>query len=111
MSAIHRIILSPILKKYQSGEVTMSEIDINQIFKLASLNRPDEGMKEEMSKILKFVDQLSEIQTEGVLPMVNPHDQVIQFREDVLVDSKVKVEFLDQAPEIQNDLVKVPQVV
>ena len=73
----------------------MSSITTDQvahIAKLARLNLAAADLAkftDEMQNILKFVDQLSEVDTEGIEPLFQSTGQRNALREDVIEPSKV----------------------
>lgn len=99
----------------------MTEINETLIKKVAELARLElnEAEVQEYVKsigdILKHVDQLSQVNVEGVEPMVYGIDDTLRLREDEVipfaVDSNGKPKILDSAPEVLYDGFKVPQII
>ena len=69
-----------------------------------------ERIKEDFQKILNFVDKLSELDTEGVEPLIHMSDTVTEFREDVVKETISHEEALKNAPQKDSDYFKVPKV-
>lgn len=91
------------------------KIDIDKIASLSRL-QIDQEKKVEIEKqlegILDYFVQIQALQTEGVEPLVTPHDSRPAFREDqALTDQEFVENTLKLAPETKGRLVKVPPVV
>ncbi len=98
----------------------MVQVNSELIQKIAELARleltADEVQKEQISlaKILGHIDQLQEVNTDGIEPMYHGVDQTILLRPDQVIplpenaDGKPKI--LDSAPESLFDGFKVPPV-
>jgi len=75
----------------------MTKIDKSQIEHIAKLSNLDLSEEEkstfpdDLSRILNYVDQLSEINTDDVLPMANMTGQENIAREDKIVNSGVSM--------------------
>ena len=76
------------------------EIDKKLVKKIASL-----------SKIITWVEKLNEVETENVIPITNPSDIKIPFREDKVDDGKIKEKILKNAPEKKGGYFIVPKVI
>ena len=66
-----------------------------------------EKSKEELGKILNYVDMLNELDTTGVEEMSHPFN----FREDEAVNTENREALLANAPEQKDGCFKVPQTV
>lgn len=93
------------------------KVTSEEIRKMAELSRisvDSEKAKvfaEQVSEILQDFAQLENIDVSGVDPLVSPNEEDMQTREDV-VRENVDVDMaLDQAPELQGKLFRVPPVV
>tara|TARA_B100001758_G_C17975007_1_gene385251 strand:+ start:80 stop:370 length:291 start_codon:yes stop_codon:yes gene_type:complete len=92
------------------------KVDNNLILtlsKLAKLNFDKETiieMKSDLKKILAFIDKLSEIDTEGVEPLIYLSDEVNMLRSDEIDDEVSQEQALQNAPEKDSDYFKVPTV-
>ena len=76
---------------------------------------PDENMDEmvgELTKILGWVDQLKDVNTDDVLPMNSVvDDMALREREDVITDGGICDEILANAPDRMDGYFLVPKVV
>ena len=65
---------------------------------------------EDLEKIISFVDKLSEIDTEGVEPLIYLNDEVNVLREDKVANEVSQESALKNAPQKDSDYFKVPTV-
>lgn len=94
----------------------MSEINedsVQHIAKLARLSLTDDEVKKfahDLSEVVKYVEQLKELDTEGVEPMVGAVELLKELRKDEAVDSGLREQMLKNAPDAQGTAIKVPQM-
>lgn len=92
-------------------------LDADDIKKIAFLARLkiDEtdipGYVSSLSSILDLVEQMSSVDTEGVLPMSHPMDAVQRLREDKVTESDQRDYFQKIAPKTEDGLYLVPRVI
>ena len=93
-------------------------IDKEMIKRLGILSRlriPDENMDEmvgEIQKIIGWVDQLKDVDTDNVAPMNSVvEDMTLPERDDVLTDGGIRDEILANAPDKLDEYFLVPKVV
>ena len=84
--------------------------DIAALAKLEFDEQSAEQMKADLEKIIGFVDKLSEIDTEGVDPLIYLSEEVNVLREDEIKAVVSQAEALKNAPEKDSDYFKVPTV-
>ena len=84
--------------------------DIAALAKLEFNEKSREKMKEDLEKIIRFVDKLSEIDTDGIEPLIYLSEEVSVLREDEIKGVISQVEALKNAPEKDSDYFKVPTV-
>ena len=80
---------------------------------LARLDLPDDTIATytgQLERILDYVDQLQAVDTEGVLPTTRAVEVVNATREDTVVDTDVRQDLLDQAPQREGDFFRVPKI-
>ncbi len=80
----------------------VSKEDIKYIAELCKLKLSEEELesfKDDFYKILKHVDQLKEVDTEGVEPTYYVNSKVQPLREDIVKESLPKEEVIKNAPE------------
>ena len=92
------------------------EIDLATIRKIAHLARlelkPEEEqqMSGDFAKILEWMNQLNELDTKNVEPLMHMHIGVNVFRKDVSNNELTKKEGLVNAPLNNDDYIMVPKV-
>ncbi|MCB1529805.1 MAG: Asp-tRNA(Asn)/Glu-tRNA(Gln) amidotransferase subunit GatC [Rhodospirillales bacterium] len=92
-------------------------MDIKTVKKVASLARLKmseeelERYKPQLENILKFVEQLGEVDTDNVEPLANVVDIRLRLREDDVTDGGIAKDVLANAPEELEDFFAVPKVV
>ena len=84
--------------------------DIAKLSKLKFDETSSEKMKDDLKKILAFVDKLNEIDTEGVEPLIYMSDEVNVLRADEISEETAQDEALKNAPQKDSDYFKVPTV-
>ncbi|CUH06969.1 Glutamyl-tRNA(Gln) amidotransferase subunit C [Jannaschia seosinensis] len=85
-----------------------------RVAKLARIAVPDdrlEGLAGEFNAILGFIEQLGEVDVEGVEPMVSVTPQRLKRREDVVADGNQQKAVLANAPDAREGFFAVPKVV
>lgn len=87
---------------------------VNYVANLSRLTFTDEEalkMAGQMDQILKYMEQLKELDTKNVIPMehVKPISNV--FRDDLVKPSYNRSELLKNAPNHENGAFKVPKIV
>jgi len=91
-------------------------LDQEQVHKVAHLARlaltPEEEtqLSGELSQILEYVEQLNELDTEGVAPTTRAIELSNITREDLLTPDEFREALLDNAPDRDGDFFKVPQI-
>ncbi|MBI1305357.1 MAG: Asp-tRNA(Asn)/Glu-tRNA(Gln) amidotransferase subunit GatC [Bacteroidetes bacterium] len=86
---------------------------IDELAHLARLEFSDEAkerIKEDLGRILEFCEQLNEVDTEGVEPLIYMSDVTDGLREDIPAAPLPKAEALKNAPKADSDYFKVPKV-
>lgn len=92
-------------------------IDNETVKKIAFLSRIKidddklDAVKEEFNGILKWVEQLNEVDTQGVEPLISVNEETIICRPDVVEHNNSKEDILANAPEAKYGYFVVPKVV
>ena len=84
--------------------------DIAALAKLEFDEKSAEQMKVDLERIIGFFDKLSEIDTDGVEPLIYLSEEVSVLREDGIKAMVSQVEALKNAPEKDSDYFKVPTI-
>lgn len=85
--------------------------DLAQLARLEFNDKEKAQIKEDLGRILDFCDQLNEVDTEGVEPLVYMSDSENVTREDRAVNTISKEQALRNAPSKDSDYFKVPKVI
>ena len=88
--------------------------DVYRIAELAHVGINEEAakrMQAELNDIFKMIERIQAVDTEGVEPMMHPHDGVQRLREDKVVFGIDREENMKNAPEEFEGLFLVPQVI
>lgn len=91
----------------------IDDATVDKIAELARLEFDDiarSEIKADLNKILEFVDQLNEVDTEGVEPLIYMNEEPDQLRDDVVNYTIDQKEALKNAPDKDSDYIKVPKV-
>ena len=70
-----------------------------------------EPLAQELSTILTWIEQLNEVDTEGVAPMASTEAVSLPMREDVVTDGGDPARVLANAPKPERGFFVVPKVV
>ncbi len=91
----------------------ITEQDVEYVAGLAQLSLDDNARKrlvKEMGEILTYMDQLNEVDTDGVEPMMHVLELSNVYREDKVGDSLDRVAALDNAPKSDDEYFLVPRI-
>ena len=84
------------------------------VAKLARIKGEDDALPalaEEFNTILGFIEQLNEVDVDGVEPMVSVTPMRLKRREDAVTDGNIQKEVLANAPDAREGFFAVPKVV
>ena len=70
-----------------------------------------ENLKGELNAILAFVEQLSEVDVEGIEPMTSVTPMAMKMRQDVVTEGDAADAVIANAPEHEHHFFMVPKVV
>lgn len=68
------------------------------------------AIREDLQKIISFMDKLSEVPTDDVEPLIFMTNEVNKLREDVPVVTISQAEALKNAPKKDSDYFRIPKV-
>ena len=94
--------------------MSVSNDQVRHIAKLARIAMSDdeiERLAPELNKILGWVEQLGEVDTNGVEPLTAVIDQKLRLRDDVVTEGNIRDEILANAPDAQHGFFAVPKVI
>jgi len=90
------------------------DINVQKVAMLARIRLTDKEAAElgpQLSNILGYVDQLQEVDTEGVVETAHPHDAAMPLRADVVTNTNRRDVLQKPAPETESGLYVVPKVI
>ena len=94
--------------------MSLDEKTVARIARLARIAVPEDELQplaDELSHILKWIEQLNEVDTDGVPPMTSVAAMKLAWREDRVTDGGRPEDILANAPERQDGYFVVPKVV
>ena len=94
--------------------MTIDAATVRKVAKLARIRESEdrlEGLAKELSSILQWIEQLREVDTDGVEPMASAVALALPMREDVVTEGGNPAEILANAPAARANFFVVPKVV
>jgi len=94
--------------------MSLDKTTVRNIAFLARIKVPDQDLEhlaEELSHIIGWVEQLEEVDTDGVEPLASVADMAAPHRHDKVTDGGVRDQILANAPESEKGFFAVPKVV
>ena len=92
----------------------IDEKTVRHIARLARLKITDaeaKSLEGELTSLLKWVEQLNEVDTEGVEPMSRVVAMKMKRREDKVTDGEIAADVVANAPMVEDNYFVVPKVV
>jgi aspartyl-tRNA(Asn)/glutamyl-tRNA(Gln) amidotransferase subunit C len=84
---------------------------ISYLSRLKIDGEKEEKITNDLENIIKFVDQLNDINTSDIEPLTNPLEKTAKTRDDIVTADNLKKELLEIAPSSNEDYFLVPRVV
>ncbi|MFY0658966.1 MAG: Asp-tRNA(Asn)/Glu-tRNA(Gln) amidotransferase subunit GatC [Shimia sp.] len=94
--------------------MSIDESTAAKVAKLARIKVEEEALPalaQEFNAVLGFIEQLNEVDVEGVEPMVSVTPMRLKRREDVVNDGDQQEKILSNAPDAREGFFAVPKVV
>ena len=94
--------------------MSLEKEQVQQIAVLARLRLAEEEFAEtvdKLSRIVDFVDQLSQVPTDHVIPMAHPLDVSQRLRPDRVTETDDRDHIQENAAAVQDGLYLVPKVI
>jgi aspartyl-tRNA(Asn)/glutamyl-tRNA(Gln) amidotransferase subunit C len=94
--------------------MSLDQKTVAKVAKLARIRMTDEEIQDYVPKIngiLKWIEQLAEVDTDNVEPLPSPVDIALRLRDDALTDGAMQQDVLKNAPEAVEGFYVVPKVV
>ena len=87
---------------------------VRKVARLARIAQPEERLEplaKELSGIMAWIEQLAEVDTDGVTPMTSAVSMPMPLRDDVVTEGGDARVVLSNAPKSSGDFFVVPKVV
>lgn len=87
--------------------------DVEHVAKLARLELTEEEkikFANQLGDVLKYVEQMNEVDTSSIEPMAHAIDFVNVMREDKVLYEQTKAELMKNAPNEEDGFFKVPKI-
>lgn len=87
---------------------------VRKVARLARIREPEdklEALAAELSGILQWIEQLNEVDTDGVEPMASTEAVTLPMRDDVVTEGGDPAKVLANAPKSDRNFFVVPKVV
>jgi aspartyl-tRNA(Asn)/glutamyl-tRNA(Gln) amidotransferase subunit C len=94
--------------------MSVTSEQVRHIATLARIAMSDDELDRlvpELNNILGWVEQLGEVNTDGIEPLATVIEQKLRLRDDVVNDGDIRDEVLANAPQAQHGFFAVPKVI
>ncbi len=94
--------------------MALTREEVLKIAKLSKLEFRDEEIvkfQEDLNNVFSYIDELNEVDTEHVAPLVQVNHMLNNFREDVVRPSLTQEEAMHNSPSKVDGMLIVPKVV
>jgi aspartyl-tRNA(Asn)/glutamyl-tRNA(Gln) amidotransferase subunit C len=94
--------------------MSVSPEQVRHIAKLARIAMSEDELAQlvpELNAIIGWVEQLGEVDTDGVEPLATVIDLKLRLRDDVVNDGDIREAVLANAPQAQHGFFAVPKII
>ena len=94
--------------------MSLDTATVRRIARLARIRVDDRQVAQlqtELNSILGWIEQLNEVDVEGIEPLTGAAQMALKMREDVVTDGGIREQILANAPDREGDFFGVPKVV
>jgi aspartyl-tRNA(Asn)/glutamyl-tRNA(Gln) amidotransferase subunit C len=94
--------------------MSVTKEDVRKVARLSRIAVPEARLEEmagELNGILGWIDQLNEVDVEGVEPMTSVVETTLPMRDDVVTDGNIQDQVLANAPRSEDGFFVVPKAV
>jgi aspartyl-tRNA(Asn)/glutamyl-tRNA(Gln) amidotransferase subunit C len=84
---------------------------VASLARLATTEAEVEALVPELNNILGWIDQLAQVNTDGVEPMTAVIPNTLRLRDDVVNDGDIRDDVLANAPQAEHGFFAVPKVI
>ena len=94
--------------------MSIDKTTVARVARLARLQVPEAELEKTASQLqgmLDWVEQLNEVNVDGVVPVASPHDMSLRWRADAVTDGNQQTAVLQNAPQSAAGFFVVPKVI
>lgn len=94
--------------------MSVSENDIKTAAELAKIQLSEDEISsytDDLNNIIEYLDVISEADTEGVEPLIQPIELKMRLRKDIAGEPLPHEDALKNAPDADSDYFRVPKVI
>lgn len=94
--------------------MSVTKDDVKKVARLTRIAVPEERLEHlasELTGIMGWIEQLNEVDVEGVEPMTSVVAATLPMREDVITDGGIQDQVLANAPRTEDGFFVVPKAV
>ncbi|RIJ15652.1 Asp-tRNA(Asn)/Glu-tRNA(Gln) amidotransferase subunit GatC [Henriciella mobilis] len=94
--------------------MSVTKDDVRKVARLTRIAVPEERIEplaNELSAILGWIEQLNEVDVDGIEPMTSVVDATLPMRDDVVTDGNIQDQVLANAPKSEDGFFVVPKSV
>jgi len=94
--------------------MSLTREDVKKVATLARMElteEEEEQLTQQLGKILHYIEKLNQLDTDTVEPLAHVGDIVNAFREDRVTNKPATDALLSNAPERENNFLKVPKII
>lgn len=94
--------------------MSLTTVEVRKIAHLARLGIDEldvASYAQDLSSVLDLMTKMSDLNTENVIPMAHPLDQVQRLRSDDVTEQDNREKFQSIAPQVEAGLYLVPKVI
>ena len=87
---------------------------VKHISKLARISLDEKkvnSLSKDLTAIMKFIEKLSELNTEKIVPLTSIINASLKSRKDEIKDGKIREQILKNSPEKNDEFFVVPKVI
>ena len=94
--------------------MSVTKDDVRKVARLSRIAVSEdrlEPLASELTAIMGWIEQLNEVDVEGIEPMTSVVDATLPFRDDVVTDGDIRDQVLANAPKSEDGFFVVPRSV
>ena len=94
--------------------MSVTKDDVRKVARLSRIAVPEERLESlasELSSIMGWIEQLNEVDVDGVEPMTSVVEATLPMRDDVVTDGNIQDQVLANAPKSEDGCFVVPKSV